>query len=407
MAIAKRNLNLDQNPNLKPTKKPWVGEINFPETGNISNDINNLKMSDYFVWKGIELTQDYLRTIDEDMRDEIAKDIYNFLRKYDFNNFKFDQEDLDSSWKALKKFECKVREVEGISYVSNAGTSGNAVYRSYFPNINKIRGDKRASIYDVLNDKEKLWAVIRNRIGNTLLYNDQRDKIPVQYPMPMTMSQILIGAKNSGLASMGSIFKPSVAKCVYDKYVKEGYKVLDYSCGFGTRLLGLMSLERKSSYYGYEPNSETYGYLQKMIEDYKFDAHIKMCGSEVEMFNEKFDFVYSSPPYFTQEKYCEEETQCYNKYPEYKSWLEGYWRKTVKNIKEMSHDKTIFGINIGGQSNELMQRLEKDMNDIIKEEGYQLIDTWYMETSKSHLSAKKSADKKMKLEGMFFYKQKQ
>lgn len=403
MAIAKRNLNLDQNPNLKPTKKKWVGSLDFPQTDNISNNIDQILMSDYFVWKGIELTQDYLRTIDEDGRDEIAKDVYNFLLKYDFNKFKFEKEDLDRSWKALCKFECKTTIRDEITYVSNAGTSGNAIYRSYFPNINKIRGNKRPSIYDVLTDKDKLWAVIFNRIGNSLLYNDNRSGIPVQYPMPMKIGQMLIGAKNSGLASMGSIFKPSVAKCVYDKYVKPGNKVLDYSCGFGTRLLGLMSLNRGALYYGYEPNSETYNHLNKMIKDYNFKAEIKMCGSEEEKFDQKFDFIFSSPPYFTQEKYCDEETQCYNKYPEYEGWLEGYWRQTVKNIKEMSHSETIFGINVGGQSNELMQRIEKDINRIIGEEGYNLIDTWYMETSKSHLSAKKDTDKKMKLEGMFFY----
>lgn len=403
--IAKRNQNLDQNPNLRPIKKKWTGSLDFPVTNNISNNINDILISDYFVWQGQELTQDYLRTISEDGRDEIAKDVYNFLLDYDFNYFTFDPKDIDGAWKSLCKFKCKSQTIDDITYVSNGSSSGNAVYRHFFPNINKIRGDKRPSIYDVLTNKETLWQVIRNRIGNTLLYNDDPNGVSVQYPMPLTLSQIIIGAKNSGLASMGSIFKPSVAKTVYQKYVKPGNKVLDYSSGFGTRLLGLMSLDLSDVLYcGYEPNTETYQGLIKMIDHFKFNAEIKQEGSEVSCFNYQFDFIYSSPPYFTQERYSEEDSQCYNKYPEYQSWLQHYWKQTVLNIKQMSHENTVFGINVGGQANELMQKLEIDMNSIIVSEGYHLIDKWYMQTSKSHLAGKKGQqDKKLKLEGMFFY----
>ena len=396
-------------PNLMDRKKKWEGGIDFPETGNIENDIENTYAGDLLIWKGQELTRKFLRSIDEDMRDEIAKDVLNFFMKYDFiKNFKYRDSELQSSFKSLKKTNVNIFEEDGVNYITNVGAAGYKLYRNYFPNIIKVRGDNRRSIYDALTDKELLWSVIRNRIGNTLLYggDENKDIGYCQYPMNINPSQIVIGSKNSGIGNMASIFKPSVAKDIYKRYVKDYDTVLDYSCGFGTRLLGLMACGFEGvKYCGYEPNTETYGNLLNLINVFNFNAEIKCCGSEEELFDEKFDFVFSSPPYYSQEIYTNEETQSVVKFPEYNSWLEGYWRKTVKNIKTMMKSDGVFGINIGGNSNDLMKKLENDMNGIIIEEGFELINTIYMKTSKSHLSGKKGdSSKKFKLEGMFFYK---
>jgi hypothetical protein len=404
----KQKERLENNHNLMPRKKPWIGEINFPETNNISNSLTTITNDELLVWQGQPLSQKFLRTINEDQRDEIAKDIFNFLKKYDFNSIRFSEKDINQAWNSLKKYVPKTEKINGITYLSNSGTSGSQVYRHFFPNIIKVRNSSgRRSIYDVLTNPDTLWATIRNRIGNTLLYNDDPNGIPVQYPMNLNLGQSIIGAKNSGLASMGSIFKPTVAKTIYKHYVKDGYNVLDYSCGFGTRLLGLMSCGFKNvKYCGYEPNTETYDNLQTMIKKFEFNAEIKKCGSEEKLFDDKFDFVFSSPPYFDWEIYSSEASQCYNKFPEYNQWLENYWRKTVQNIKLMMKDNGVLGVNIGGKANELMQRLEADLNSVIIEEGFELVDTWFMKTSQSHLVSTKKGneDKKTKLEGIFFYR---
>lgn len=403
--IAVRNQNLDKNPNLKHRKKFFEGSLDFEDRKSISNNLEELLVGDLLIWKGQELSQDFLRTVPEETRELIAKDIYSYLKNYDWNKLKFAKEEIKAGWKTLCKFEPKLEIVDGMTYVANSATSGNQIYRHYFPNIIKVKGENRPSIYDILTDKKKLMDVIFNRTGISMMYNDDPDGIPVQYPMNICLSQITIGAKNSGLASMASIFKPAVAKTIYSKYVKPNDRVLDYSCGFGTRLLGLMSLQQNNLYCGYEPNTETFNNLNKMIKDFEFNAEIKCSGSETDdLFEHKFDFIFSSPSYFNVERYCEEETQSYNKYPEYKSWLENYWRKTVQNCKQMIKVDGTFAINIGGEANEMMQKLEIDMNRIIKDDGFQLIDTIFMKTSKSHLSGKKGKDKKIKLEGIFFYK---
>lgn len=397
---------MSQKPNLMPRKKEWVGEIDFPKTNNIEEKF--YYADDLIVWKGQELSQDYLRSIDEDARDEIAKDLLNFFIEVDFiNDFRYREEDIVKSWKQLCEYSGEITEIDGVKYINNAGASGYKLYRHYFPNLIKVRGEKRASIYDALTNKELLWKVIRNRIGNTLLYDQQQNKClgNVQFPMNIHLNQCLIGARNSGISSMASIFKPHIAKTIYDYWVKEGDVVLDYSAGFGTRMMGLMSLNRNNKYLAYEPNTETFNNLNKLINDYKFNAEIKCCGSEEELFEEKVSLAFSSPPYFNHELYVDEETQCYNKFPQYDEWMEKYWRKTITNIKKILKDDGIFGINIGGQANEKMIKISNDMNKIITEEGFKLIDTWYMKTTRSHLSSKKNnEDKKFKLEGIYFYR---
>lgn len=394
--------------NLKNRKKEWVGEINFPGHNFIENDPKTLKANDLLIYKGQKLSNKYLRTIDEDARDEIAKSVFNYLVAYDFEHFDYNDKTLAQAFKSLKKYDKhNKKEADGRRYVPNSGTSGYQLYRHFFPNIIKIHDGTRPSIYDVVKNPDKLWATIRNRMGNTLLYNDDRNAEPLQYPMNISLSQILIGARNSGLASMGSIFKPAIAKLIYKDFIKPGSKVLDYSCGFGTRLLGLMSLGMDVKYCGYEPNTETYDNLLRMIDYFKFNAEIKKSGSESDdLFDDKFDFVFSSPPYFNVEIYCDEPEQCYNKFPVYEDWLEGYWRKTVKNIDSMLASGGTFAINIGGDANPTMKKMEEDLNRIIVEEGFELKDTWYMKTNRSHLSFKKGASNKIKLEGIYFYEKK-
>ena len=107
------------------------------------------------------------------------------------------------------------------------------------------------------------------------------------------------------------------------------------------------------------------------------------------------NFAFSSPPYFNLEKYCEEDTQCYNKFTQYDEWVEKYWRKTVVNVKNTLVDDGVFAINVGGMANKIVIKIKEDLNKVIREEGFVLIDEWYMKTSKSHLSAKKGTGDKL------------
>jgi hypothetical protein len=305
---------------------------------------------------------------------------------------------VNNDWENLKKAHVGIKN----KTVSNTSASGTKIYKYFFPNILKVSTDGKISVYDAITNKKILFRIIRNRIGNTLLYNTKRREAR-QWPMSIRPAQILQGAKCSGEASIGSIFKPIVAKSIYDRWVKKGDNVLDYSCGFGTRLLGLMSLNRNNKYFGVEPNTETYNGLIRMSKYFGFNVDIRKMGSEDMRFKDRMNFVFSSPPYYNFERYSGEKSQCYNRFNSYEIWLEKYWRKTVKNIKRMMAKDGIFAVNIGNGANDFMKKIDLDLNRIIVEEGFILRDTWHMKTSRSHLTNKKKSGVVTKPEGIYFY----
>jgi len=389
--------------NLWSHKFEWDSSISleFPRTDNITTDLL-CPMDEILVWCGHELTWEYLKSISPYDRDEIAKDVLNFFIEYDFTTAGFVESDIAHDWQKLLEYTPKLEKIGDKTFISNSVSIGSRVYKSFFPNTIKTRSGGRRSIYDVLTDRVMLWKVIRNRMGNTLLYHPT-DSISRMWPMDINPLAMITGSKNSGYASMGSIFKSAVAKTVYNRWVKAGGKVVDYSCGFGTRLLGLEALRNGAVYYGFEPNPETFANLNKMIDYFGFDAHILQCGSEEVWDWGEFDFAFSSPPYFNAEWYSDI-GQCYLRFPEYNQWLEGYWRATIRNIYNALKSDGILGVNVGGQGNAKMVSYETDMRRIIEEEGFILVDEWWMKTSRSHLSGKKNTSKVNKLEGIFFYR---
>jgi hypothetical protein len=164
-----------------------------------------------------------------------------------------------------------------------------------------------------------------------------------------------------------------------------------------------MATGKNVRYFGYEPNEETFNGLLSMARFFDFPVDIKMCGSEEEVFNRKFDFLFSSPPYFDAERYSDNITQSYNKYPQYDVWMESYWRKTVQNMKYMMDGNSIFAINVGNNRSEKMKKIDRDMNAVIADEGMRLINTMTIITPISPL-ANKTNEYQTKNEYVYFYK---
>lgn len=146
---------------------------------------------------------------------------------------------------------------------------------------------------------------------------------------------------NSSMVGKVSNFNPVIARKIYERYVPfDDAIIFDYSCGFGSRMLGALSSEYKYNYVGVEPYDELYQRLlvfRNWIASTLCNeslATIYNFGSEIFIPNliGKVDLSFSSPPYFNYETYTECETQSYIRYPEYDEWLENFVVETVKNI---------------------------------------------------------------------------
>lgn len=133
-----------------------------------------------------------------------------------------------------------------------------------------------------------------------------------------------------------SNFRPTAAKAIYDRYSGNGDTVLDFSAGYGGRMLGCLPLNRQ--YIGVDPCAAQVGGLKRMLTKLKklvrlrASAEIIMgCAEEVlpTIRAGSVSLVFSSPPYFDHEKYSTEPSQSYVRYPQYSQWLQEFVQRVI------------------------------------------------------------------------------
>jgi len=141
-------------------------------------------------------------------------------------------------------------------------------------------------------------------------------------------------------------FRPSAAKYIYDLLKAE--TVLDFSMGWGDRILGAHTAKSVKKYVGYDPNINLFeGYINQ-IKFYNTIGKPKKfsikphCAEDPQIYDhDEFDLIFTSPPYFDKEKYNQSDLQSYKKYKGFDSWMKDFLFKTIelrtKNLKSGGH----------------------------------------------------------------------
>lgn len=112
---------------------------------------------------------------------------------------------------------------------------------------------------------------------------------------------------------------------------------------------------------------------QSVFEEESKTIDLYLCPSEqlntrhnfIAKYNNTVDAVLFSPPYFDLELYPSEE-QSFESFPDYQSWLKGYWEETVKLCKEVMKPGAKFGFVISNYVNrdKVKTTISEDMRDI-------------------------------------------
>jgi len=106
------------------------------------------------------------------------------------------------------------------------------------------------------------------------------------------------------------------------------------------------------------------------------------------------DLCFTSPPYYDWEKYSDEETQSYIKYPTKEEWINGFLLNTI--------DRCHYGLKPGGilamnvANTKRIKNFEEETLKLAKMLYFKHIDTWYL-----HLSSQKGTPKR---EPIFIFK---
>lgn len=125
----------------------------------------------------------------------------------------------------------------------------------------------------------------------------------------------------------GSInqFRPMVAKYIYTKFKPK--TVLDISAGWGNRLLAAMSMD--INYIGIDSNTNLKKPYSEMINFYPSKSNVKIIFKKSELVDYSkydYDMIFSSPPYYTLEKY-----EKMKEYKDKEEFINEYFKPTIIN----------------------------------------------------------------------------
>ena len=139
-----------------------------------------------------------------------------------------------------------------------------------------------------------------------------------------------------------SQFKPNVAKIIYDMF--EAENILDFSMGWGDRLAGFYASEHGKHYVGLDPRKENHPIYKEQSEFYQkhlgFFEHDRKCDFhcspaedfDFECYEEHFDLVFTSPPYFSVERYSYDDTQSWVRYKDIDDWNKDFLHSTLGKL---------------------------------------------------------------------------
>jgi tRNA1(Val) A37 N6-methylase TrmN6 len=293
-------------------------------------------------YKGNKLSAKHVSSIPIEQKKEISEYLFNFFRKIGFPYDRESEENLKLDFYKLCNFNGKIENLE----IKFAPECGNSIMKPFYKHFFDVVGEKnKKSMMQAFNDDELLKSVIDNRLG-----------ITYKETFNITGNMIRQGIRNSFAGFAASVFKPSIAKTIYDHFCDDS-TVLDISAGFGQRLLGAAASTKVKKYIGIDPWSLQIESANKMIEFFKIQkAEMHQIGSEKfcpeELF-EQIDFVFSSPPFYNKEIYCQEETQAYQN-KSFAMFIECWWIKTAENVYKMLKNDGVFVVNMSQKFMNLM-----------------------------------------------------
>jgi len=172
-------------------------------------------------------------------------------------------------------------------------------------------------------------------------------KRTIKYAKKDSIAAIRQGLKTYRNNRCVTLFSPMWAKIILElNFQTAGLSVLDFSCGFGGRLIGSYASNLVSKYTGIDPIAENIASHQEIFKIIKkhsaltnktFDAFFYRDIAEniINNINEKFDVILTSPPYFTKEIYSSDNSQCYNKFNEYDAWKQQWLYPILKKSFEL------------------------------------------------------------------------
>lgn len=217
--------------------------------------------------------------------------------------------------------------------------SGLEICSSYCPQIFDMHSFGSLSPMQIFNDDELFKDCIRRTI---------------KYAKKDTVNAVRQGLKTYRKNRCVTSFPPMWAKTILNNFYKNesNLSLLDFSCGFGGRLIGSYCSKNILKYTGIDPietNIQSNVSISRLIDEHaelrnnEFKSNF-ICGTaedNIPILDDQYDVIMTSPPYFNKEIYSKDLTQCQIKYNEYNQWKDNWFLPVLS----MAYDR----LKIGGK----------------------------------------------------------
>ena len=222
--------------------------------------------------------------------------------------YSYSDSDLLKDWNALIKWNARVDTMASTQRV------GMKLCEHFFPNFFDIE-NKDGNSFKSLWKADKLEKVLRwNRKSHSTPY----------------LSELRRGIYFNYKLAKSTMYRPQMAKMVVTNLGAK--RVLDPCAGWGGRMLGIVAAG--AEYVAFEPNTETYEGLLKLIKLLGIEDKVRIINdSALEMDKYdigEFDLILTSPPYFDLEVYSHEDTQSIKGCDTYSMWVNNFLKPLIE-----------------------------------------------------------------------------
>ena len=222
-----------------------------------------------------------------------------------YSNYSSDE--LLKDWNKLLKWNSKVDSISSTQRI------GMKLCEQFFPNFYDIENKKGDSF-------KKLWKA--QNLEKVLRWNRKSHSTPY-------ISELKRGIYFNFKLAKSTMYRPQMAKMVVTNLGAK--RVLDPCAGWGGRMMGAVAAG--AEYVAFEPNTETYNGLLKLIEFLGIGDKVRIIkDSALEMDKYdigEFDLILTSPPYFDLEVYSHEDTQSIKGCDTYRMWVDKFLNPLV------------------------------------------------------------------------------
>lgn len=188
----------------------------------------------------------------------------------------------------------------------------------------------RAKVYDSLSPLE-YWELKRTEIEK-LAQKDLGKKATEKAKLKYYREYIYKQSKEA------TGFKASLSKFVYDTFLpgSEG-RVLDPFSGWGDRAIGALASSEVKHYSGVDVNENLKPGYSRIQAELDPEKKLSFNFTPFERFEskEKFDLIFTSPPFFDYEIYALDSTQSVSGKSSYQDWFEGWMVKVLERMSRL------------------------------------------------------------------------